>query len=40
LAKVQYYNISKKIINLKLFTEQNINKIWEKISKILIFFKF
>jgi hypothetical protein len=27
LAKVQYYNISKKIINLKLFTEQNINKI-------------
>lgn len=27
LAKVQYYNISKKIINLKLFTEKNINKI-------------
>ena len=27
LAKVQYYNISKKIINLKLFTDKNINKI-------------
>ena len=27
LTKVQYYNISKKIINLKLFTEKNINKI-------------
>lgn len=27
LTKVQYYNISKKIINLKLFTEENINKI-------------
>lgn len=26
-AKVQYHNISKKIINLKLFTEKNINKI-------------
>ena len=27
LTKVQYYNISKKIINLKWFTEKNINKI-------------
>lgn len=26
-AKVQYHNISKKIINLKLFTEKNINEI-------------